>query len=335
MSLVAGAASAYPVYGDSADAFNQTREAAPRADGLRHVDTPFVISRLQSLGATTYAFLLWRSPSDYDDLANEFLPAAARAGIETWAYLVPPTEGTGFNIPPCNLDFHCWGDTLGRLARDHPSLTAILVDDFNSNAGTFTPRLVASMIGAARASAPAIQFLPVDYYPAALTDFSQPGYRGFVDGVVFPYTNLDATDAIAIQLDGICAAVRRQLGGRCLLMVYGGWTSWHRTDPTVDYVKAALAIGHEAVRHGAADGVITYRLDKAVGAPRFDAVAALYRRWQSPADGGAPTDAGLPLDLAAPSRAPGGGCAVGGRGAGAHLLLALLAIAALVRRAAA
>jgi hypothetical protein len=312
LCALAARAGADPVYAASADRFDQTREPAPRPDGYYHVDTPTLMARLARLHATTYAFLLWRSPSDFADLESEFLPAAERAGLEVWAYLVPPSERNLYpnTLPPCERDYVCWGDRLGALAAAHPSLTTLLLDDFNANTAVFTPAYVQSMVTAARARSPSIAFYPVDYYPAALTDFSQPGYRGFIDGVVFPYINLDTTVSLTMDLDAVCAAVRAQLDARCFLLVFAGWTSWHAADPTLAYLKTALQLGQDAISAGESDGVITYRLDEADGGARFDEVAALYGAWRAP-------DAGI-ADAAAPADgarvvAPASGCAIGAR----------------------
>ena len=68
------------------------REPEPRADGYRHLDTPAMIEKLKELNLNHYFYGVWDSPTDWDDLKSEFLPAAAEAGIQVWPYLVPPSE---------------------------------------------------------------------------------------------------------------------------------------------------------------------------------------------------------------------------------------------------
>ena len=84
-----------------ADYDGELRESVRRADGVLHVDTPAMIAKLKSLHVTTYVYLVWHAATDWDDLQNEFLPAAAHAGIDVWVYLVPPSECT----PNCSLPF--------------------------------------------------------------------------------------------------------------------------------------------------------------------------------------------------------------------------------------
>ena len=60
-----------------------------RADG--RVDTDAMVTRLKELGVTTYYWLIWHAPTDWDDL-KLFLPKAREAGIEVWVYLVPPSN---------------------------------------------------------------------------------------------------------------------------------------------------------------------------------------------------------------------------------------------------
>ena len=328
IALLPGAASAWPVYGDSADAFNQTRESTPRADGFYHVDTPFLIQRLQQLHVNVYAFLLWRSPTDWDDLTRDFVPAAEQANLETWVYLVPPSEANGFNIPPCNQDYVCWANQIGALAQAHPIVTSYLMDDFNANRATFTPTYVSQMAAAARAHA-GVRFYAVDYWPSVTTDLAN-GYAGSVDGIVFPYIDLDSETALPMQLDAVCAAARSQLSGRCLLMVYAGWTSWHKANPTPQYVTAALTDGQSAIQAGTADGIITYRLDKSLDSAMFPVVASLYDKWNPPPPDAAATDSAIASDSAiAPdlshsASTPQCSCALGRRRAPSPLLLLFL-----------
>jgi hypothetical protein len=68
-------------YGD------QVREAQPRADGYRHIDTPKLIAKLKRANANLYLFQIWNSPTDWADLTEEFAPAAQEAGIQVWPYI--------------------------------------------------------------------------------------------------------------------------------------------------------------------------------------------------------------------------------------------------------
>ena len=65
----------------------EIREKKERADGYFYIDMPRMIGRLKALHAYTYNYLVWNSPSDFDDLRKEFLPAAQKRGSRygrTW-----------------------------------------------------------------------------------------------------------------------------------------------------------------------------------------------------------------------------------------------------------
>jgi hypothetical protein len=70
-----------------------------------------MVARLKEVGVTTYYWLVWHAPTDWDDL-KPFLPKAAGAGIEVWVYLVPPSESPPQYGPqssePFRLDYHRW-----------------------------------------------------------------------------------------------------------------------------------------------------------------------------------------------------------------------------------
>jgi hypothetical protein len=91
----ASASKAKPIGGKLADYDAEIREATPRADGIQHVNTPATIQKLKELHVDTYYYLIWDQPTDWDDLKNEFIPAAEKAGIHVIVYLVPPSESTG------------------------------------------------------------------------------------------------------------------------------------------------------------------------------------------------------------------------------------------------
>jgi hypothetical protein len=71
---------------------DQIREAKPRADGYRHIDTPRLIRRLKELNVNFYVFQIRSSPTEWEDLRDEFASAAQQAGIKVMPYLVSPTN---------------------------------------------------------------------------------------------------------------------------------------------------------------------------------------------------------------------------------------------------
>jgi len=99
------------------------------------VDTSAMAQRLAELGVTRYYWLVWHAASDWDDL-KLFLPEAAKAHIDTWVYLVPPTEGPpgGYSASePFKLDYLRWAEEIARLSLEHTNLTGWVIDDFYAN----------------------------------------------------------------------------------------------------------------------------------------------------------------------------------------------------------
>src|SRR5262249_10528121 len=158
--------------------------------------------RLGELHASTYAFLILQ-PTDYDDLKNEFLPAAEQAGLEVWAYLVPPSE-LPTSYPPCQGDYVCWATRIGQLAAAQPALTGMVMDDFLENPSTFTPQAVAAMMAHAHAFAPTLRFYAIGYHEQ-LAQWLARDFQGAVDGVIFPYRDLDSAAALDGQIEGLCS----------------------------------------------------------------------------------------------------------------------------------
>ena len=162
------------------------------------VDIPATIARLTEAHITTYAYLIYAHPQDEWDALPPFLVAAAAKGIEVWVYLVPPTESPGGSActgsyPPFQLDYVRWSKEIATLATSHPNLTAFAMDDFGYNVPgakcpLFSPAYVHSMVEAAHAIAPKLEFWPVLYWEnltgaGAIAD----QYRPDITGIIFPF----------------------------------------------------------------------------------------------------------------------------------------------------
>ena len=184
-----------------ADYNSELREGTPRDDGHTHVDSPLLVERLVALNANTYAFLIYHDTADWDDL-QEYLPLAEAAGLETWVYLVPPTELPAA-YPPYEDDYVAWGRGIGELAASYPSLTAFAMDDFNGNLSTFTVETTCAMLDAAKEGRPDIRFYAVDYFSSVMRDFRRNDFRGCIDGIIFPYIDLDSNADFRAQIDTI------------------------------------------------------------------------------------------------------------------------------------
>lgn len=209
-----------PVYADYAKIL---AEAAPRADGYLHLDTPALIARLREGNIKTYAYLCWMTKTEWDDFRTEFLPAAQAAGIAVYLYLTPPTE----NNPPAGYvpfgdDYYSWLTEAARLANRFPVLKAVVMDDFNSNLGLFTPDYVRRITDAAQELNPNLLFMVINYDLtkgwASPTAYTSPAfmnaYRPSLGAVMFAYLNWaahdDLTDA-AYQIAHNAGIVNGQL----------------------------------------------------------------------------------------------------------------------------
>ena len=244
-----------PILGDYD---KEIREANPRGDGVRHVDTPATIARLREAHVTTYFYLILHAETDWADLKEEFLPAAERAGIDVWVYLVPPSECCS---QPFGADFVRWGTEIARLSLRHRNLRGWAMDDFKSNLATFTPEYTEAMRSAARRINPDLEFFPVlyhrDYVPAFLS-----AYAAYFDGAIFPYTvDFDGFTGVAGALQQTRAAVE-PFGLDLILMVYATKMSVAPYPPSAAYVAGALHAGAAAMTRGEISGVVTYAMAK-------------------------------------------------------------------------
>jgi hypothetical protein len=153
------------------------------------VDGDALLTRLKELHVTTYYWLVWHARTDWDDL-KLFLPKAAKANIEVWVYLVPPSESPpkegDLYSEPFRLDYGRWAEEIARLSLQHSNLTAWVIDDFYANHEFFTPAAVRDMQKRAKGINPRLVFLPLMYFGEIRRAFVQD-YREVIDGVVVAY----------------------------------------------------------------------------------------------------------------------------------------------------
>lgn len=164
-------------------------DAEPRlANG--HVDNALLLQRLQQMNANTYFYLIWHAATDWEDL-QAFLPMAAKANINVWVYLCPPSESGGIwpYSEPYRLDFKRWGEEIGKLSLRYPNLVGWVIDDFgadNLKPGIFTPESIKAFVQAGKKVNPKLKFYPLLYYGGIthrITDMLGP----LVDGAVGAY----------------------------------------------------------------------------------------------------------------------------------------------------
>ncbi|MEQ7006743.1 hypothetical protein ABN028_11085 [Actinopolymorpha sp. B17G11] len=243
------------------------REPAPRADGYRHIDTPAMLAKLTELGANTYIYGIWDSPTDWDDLRLEFAPAAARAGIDVWVYLVPPSETDrhgGRASRPYVMDYLAWARACAELSVEQPNVKAWGIDDFEFNQDTFTPDYVARMRKIAQDINPDLAFYLCTYYHAATSDEFLAKYGPHLDLVLYPFLdghhlNTLVASSVGPCLDNIRAAVEPYDLGVVLLAYTGRFLdAWN--EPSPDYNAAVVRSGLDYARDGRIAGVTAYGL---------------------------------------------------------------------------
>ncbi len=245
--------------------------ATPVRGSDGRVDVAGTISRLTDMHANTYAFLILGS-YDWADL-QLFAPAAQAAGINVWVYLVPPTECPGTDNTcdsylPYKKDYVGWAKGIAALANQYPVVTGWAMDDFNSNTATFTVTYTGQMRTAGQAIHPALQFLPVVYYPALTSTFVN-SYASVFDSLIMPfrdgdYRNTLWTGTLRAELDAASALLAGK-GRKLVLMVYASTLSNTTVTPDVDYVRQVTSIGMEYSRAGTIAGVIQYALNLTAG----------------------------------------------------------------------
>jgi hypothetical protein len=246
----------------------EVREEAPRADGYRHIDTPRLISQLRAANVTTYTYGIWDSPTDWDDLRLEFLPSAAKAGIDVWVYLVPPSESfrDGRSSKPFEQDYLSWAREIARLSQQFPNLTGWGIDDFHigQNQDKFRTDYVQQMHDTCKAINPNLRFWLCAYFDAAIDTAFLDKYRPFVDGLIYPYLddpcrNTEDATAVGARLDDILK-VTGPRGMGLILLVYCGRFLDTARQPTEAYVRDCVHTGMEYAKAGKIQGVLAYGL---------------------------------------------------------------------------
>jgi hypothetical protein len=147
-----------------------------------------MVARLKQLGMTGYYWLISDAASDWDDL-KVFLPQARQAGLQVWAYLVPPSESppvAGQYSEPFRLDYVLWGQEIAQLSLTETNLVGWVIDDFYANSSLFTPAYVSNMQAQAKQINPQLAFRPLLYFDDVTPEFVAD-YGPLIDGAVVAY----------------------------------------------------------------------------------------------------------------------------------------------------
>ncbi len=243
----------------------ELREPEPRADGYFHVDTEATIAELKKLNVNTFYFLMWHSPTDWQDFTEEFLPAAQEAGIDVWAYIVPPSEchTNGWCSLPFKTDYITWAEEIATLSVEYDHLKGWVIDDFlnGSNSAKFTPEYMDEMTQAADAINPDLQLETVVYWKNAVKPQFYEQYAQYIDAVVFPYRdepNHNHRRAVTLsqQLDEVLVHTDEYDLDLTLLIYTGRLGKF--ANPKPDYVRDALTTGLEYAEQGKIQGIVSY-----------------------------------------------------------------------------
>ncbi|MGI5225134.1 hypothetical protein [Actinoallomurus sp. CA-142502] len=261
----------------------EIREKRPRADGYYHVDTPATISQLKKLHVNTFLFLVWHSPADWQDLSGEFMAAAKRAGINVWAYIVPPSECVSWCSQPYKTDYLSWAREIAQLSTRYPNLTGWAIDDFTNgqNSQTFTPDYMRQIKQITDGINPDLGLYTTAYYPTAVNDAFYEKYAPYIRGIIFPfrdypYYNTQVTSTLGPELDTILPHADKY-HTKVVLMIYTGRYSTF-DEPTPDYAKRALDVGLGYARQGRIEGIASYGTPH-LGAPAVSSdLLAMYGR---------------------------------------------------------
>ncbi|WP_326640496.1 hypothetical protein OIE67_14650 [Nonomuraea fuscirosea] len=240
---------------------NLIREAQPRADGIRHVDSKAMIAGLKALNANTYVYPMAGDNVHWDDLRREFLPAAAAAGIDVWVLVYSPSQAVCCVSRPYKHDYVTWAREIATASKSHPNLTGWTVDDYGYDLKTFTLAYVKQMTAAAEAVNPSLKFVPTVYY-GQFTDAFIAEQIPLLDGVVFPFRDEPHRDtswtwSLSYQVKQLA---KRLPGTDVYLMPYAHPLSHAAQKPTVAYVEAVTRKSLEHVRAGELAGVVQYKL---------------------------------------------------------------------------
>ncbi|GAA2689095.1 hypothetical protein GCM10010412_078110 [Nonomuraea recticatena] len=238
---------------------NLIREVEPRADGIKHMDSKAMIAALKALNVNTYVYPLAGGYDHWDDLRNEFLLAAADAGINVWVMVYAPSQSAVSR--PHGHDYVKWSSELATLSKIHPNLIGWTVDDYGFDLKTFTPAYVKQMRDAAKAINPSFKFIPTVYY-SQFTDTFAAEQAPLLDGVIFPFRDEPVRDtswtwSLSYQVKQV---VQRLPDTDIYLMPYVHPLSRTALKPTVAYVEAITKKALEHVAAGELAGILQYKL---------------------------------------------------------------------------
>ncbi len=189
----------------------QAHYAAPARDSAGQIAIDRTLDVIIARGSSVYSYLLY-SRAGYDSARDwqalpAFLTAARSRGVRVQVTLTPPAS-TSNNAHPCSADqllpfrgrYDIWMAEIGKLARQHPNLTAVVMDDFSysmanrqgARCRTFRPGTLTRWRGILRRNAGrSVEVMPVLYlHDMVGATAIYPSIRREAPAVVWPYVSI-------------------------------------------------------------------------------------------------------------------------------------------------
>lgn len=249
----------------------QAHYAAPLRRENGSIDVESTLDEIIARGSVIYSYLIYsragyRAAQDWASLPG-FLKAAERRGVRVHVTLTPPAS-TSNNAHPCSADqllpfkgsYDTWMAQIGRLARAHRNLTAVVMDDYaysttnrpQARCRTFAPGTLTRWTRILRAQAGrSVRVMPVMYlHDMVGANAVYPSIRHEAPAVVWPYTSI-GQNAMPAQYRAVRNASR--VKPAVYVMVYA--IPFRGRQPTAATVRAEVSM---ARRLGAA-GVVVYQ----------------------------------------------------------------------------
>lgn len=245
------------------------------------VDIGRLLRELADIRATAYSFLIWRAPTDWEDL-HLFLPKARAQGLKVWVTVVPPSESPPKNTrfsEPFRLDYQKWAEELAKLSVAEPNLVGWSIDDFVWNTKVLTAEKMGAAVRAARAINPRLAFFPCCYFRAVTPEFARD-FGPIIDGIFFPY-RAESTKANLVEAGPVedeVRILRERLGpARPVIFMFYATAHSRLGASTNAYVDAVMQSGRKA-----ADGVIVYvHQDPQKFPEKYETIRRLFREWDA------------------------------------------------------
>ena len=157
------------------------------------IDVEATVLALSAMHCDGYLYDLPHGTDAWDKLPA-FADAAARQKIDVWVYLPPWTlahRGNRNEEPePFGTDYQRWCTEIGTLAKSHPNIRGVVMDDFQSNTtgdDKFTPQSVRDLRAALQQGRRDLAFVPVLYFDLPVPMLLESFGKAFADGAILAY----------------------------------------------------------------------------------------------------------------------------------------------------